>query len=392
MMPHYKKEGEIMHIKAGVKLHNEFDIEVKDIRTGAIIQRGHAENIVLNNMYAYLVNTENKTYSARAYSRIKYGSGTGTLAATRTSLFSEKGWKEKTVVEYEHNPAGTPSYCKSKIVILPNENVGDTLTEVGLAQFFNGTLLTHAMIKDSEGNLLPIGPKTSTQEITIYSTVYAEVTLPDGMDLLIPSGGNALLHRLLGSANYGAISNPTSPEIEVYASADKTATDATQLYTSSYLYKSDKTSFSVADSANKKSSTPRVRFETTEGNGKIWSISMAFDTIRGMFRILLPCALWEGYHFESESIGVGDGSTTNFVLPWSDINDTKTYAFYEDGVLLTEGTDYELSNTVGETSITFYTAPADTLPITGDWWVDYIPKDDKHVLDLTFSIQYSEGT
>ena len=43
-----------MDIKLPIKIHNRFDIEVKDITTGEIVQRGYAENIILDN---YLTTT-----------------------------------------------------------------------------------------------------------------------------------------------------------------------------------------------------------------------------------------------------------------------------------------------------------------------------------------------
>lgn len=39
-----------MEIKLPIKLHNKFEIKVKDIITGEVIQKGFAENIVLDNL------------------------------------------------------------------------------------------------------------------------------------------------------------------------------------------------------------------------------------------------------------------------------------------------------------------------------------------------------
>lgn len=384
-----------MNINVGIKLHNRFDIEVKDTRTGEIVQRAQAENIVLNSMFDWLMNTGSNTTYVYAYSRIAYGSGTGAVSATRTSLFNKIGLKTKTVVEFVHNQSPTPSYCKSKIVIPPEDNVGATITEVGLVANFTEILLTHALIKDAEGNQISIGPKTDTQEITIYSTVYATVTLPEGMLLTIPTNGNALLHKLIGSGQSSlTYTNSSGTRLECHVFSDKTATNQSNLYNTGSIANKTNFAFTVQDTANKKSSVPRVRFGSSEGNGRIWSISFvsiisSFNC--GLFRILLPNSLWQGYNFIGKNIGVGDGSTKKFNFPWSDINTSKEFKIYVDGSLKTKDVDYTMANSESETSVTFTSAPASSAVITGDWWVDYIPKDTNHVLDINCSIQFGEG-
>ena len=43
-----------LKLEVGSKIHNRFEIEVRDARTGEIKQRGQAENIILNRMYERL--------------------------------------------------------------------------------------------------------------------------------------------------------------------------------------------------------------------------------------------------------------------------------------------------------------------------------------------------
>ena len=64
-----------------VKLHNRFDIEVVDATSGEIKQRAYAENIILNQFWNTYLGTGFFNY-------IHMGSGTSTLVATRTSLFT----------------------------------------------------------------------------------------------------------------------------------------------------------------------------------------------------------------------------------------------------------------------------------------------------------------
>ena len=382
-----------MNIDVGIKIHNRFDIEVKDIRTGEIVQKAQAENIVLNNMYSYLCSNVNNKVAINEY--IHFGKGTGIISPLRTSLFNRLSGNQSTIVETVINSPPTASYCKKKIVITSSEQVGETITEVGIHSANSTSVYTHALLKDSEGNQISIGPKTETQEITIYSTVYATVSLPDGCSLSLYTYSskilNSLLKLLLGYETSSLSAINTNSQMQLRVSTDKNATNPTTYYSDyiSQLY----VSFTTHDIPNKKSSTGRVRFDSSVGNGKIWSIAIMGTNFQrdGLMRILFPNTLWQGYNFIGKSIGVGDGSTKKFNLPWSDINTTKEYKIYIDGALKTKNVDYTLANEVEETSVTFADAPASGLAITGDWWVDYIPKDSDHVLDITLTITYGEG-
>lgn len=385
-----------MKIKAEIKLHNRFDIEVKDIKSGEIVQRAMAENIILNQMYEELCKVQSYVDEV-INKKIYYGKGSGTLSASRTTLFSQLGSMNSLLVDSQQNSPPLASYSKKKIVILPASHVGETLTEVGVG---SSKLLTHALIKDAEGNTISIGPKTDTQEITIYATLFASVTLPDGVLLTFDdSNKNVLLNRLLGVNGYTALcatEGATDRGIHLKLSTNKLPTDQTDAIQDNGVITTVPSRFIVVNTSLKTIKTNRIRFESVTGNGKIWSISMtganAIDENKsGFIRMLFPNTLWPGHHFEGGNLGSGDGIKTKFILPWSDINTSKEYKFYVDGALKIASTDYTLANSESETSITFATAPATGKTVTGDWWVDYIPKDNEHVLDITFTITFSEG-
>lgn len=393
-----QKDGEYVDINIGVKLHNRFDIEVKDITTGEIVKRAQAENIVLNTLWditSHLLCGQNALYPYWNQS-IFYGAGSGTLAATRTALFSQIGVKASTTVELVQNAPPTASFIKKKIIIGTTEHVGATFTEVGIG-CTEGTskLYTHALLEDAEGNPISIGPKTDTQEITIYATVFAEITLADGMKILFsPVEQNSFIRTFLGSdflhkLNRWSLFYKYGQKLRL--SSNKSVTDPAVNYSNLNIlgYKEDQGIGNRVSSSEYKSD--RIRFEGSEGNGKVWS--MIYDTdyyysasrYGSGVRILFPNTAWTGYNFIGKAIGTGDGSAVTFNIPWSDINTSKTYKIYVDGIEKTEGVDYTLSNSESSTTVTFTTAPANGLPITGDWWVDYIPKDADHILDITFT-------
>ncbi|MEG2001094.1 MAG: hypothetical protein RR053_06870, partial [Evtepia sp.] len=70
--------------KLNASIHNRFDIEVIDSRTGQVRQRAQAENIILDQMWA---NFDYFFYD------IQYGTGTGVPAATDKTLFSYLGYQ-----------------------------------------------------------------------------------------------------------------------------------------------------------------------------------------------------------------------------------------------------------------------------------------------------------
>ena len=76
-----------MEINNKINIHNRFDIEVRDKNTGELKQKAVAYNIVLNQMYTRLCG------GLSYFVNIHFGSGTGTLSAARTSLFTHLGTK-----------------------------------------------------------------------------------------------------------------------------------------------------------------------------------------------------------------------------------------------------------------------------------------------------------
>lgn len=183
-----------MNSNANVKIHNRFDIEV--VRDGEVIQRGQAENIVLNRMYTKLCNFS--TY----FANIVYGSGTGTLDPARTTLFTRINSAAATTVETIK--AFPVSKWTRKIVLGLTTNNNQWLREVGISDETTA-INTHALITDVNGEPLEIY-KTELDIITIYATVFIELQNKDENNFFISlPNSNALLNYLVG----GSAPNPT---------------------------------------------------------------------------------------------------------------------------------------------------------------------------------------
>ena len=339
----------MIEIKHKAKLHNRFDIVVKDIQTGEE-EHYETENIILDRLYSeVLCINANRKIGAQ----LAFGNGAGTLEATRTALFSELGRKSTAIEDSNFDLEG--GYTTKRVVINPNEYVGETFTEVGLAHTSSG-IETHAMIEDSEGNPISIGPKTDTQEITIYSTFYAEVaggymefphTTNQGSQSQSPA-----LQVLTGYLSTKALRNnasfTSSGRTIISQRGDKTVGDMSYVSRPESLLDTTHR-FTVSDLALKKKQTPVFRLESANGNGKIKSI--AFDlqpreeiSSNSWFtgiRFVFPNAAFSGHTFTDRVIGTGDGATTGFNLDWDEqVEDSDTIKV--DGTIKTRGTDYTI--------------------------------------------------
>jgi hypothetical protein len=103
-----------MNAKLNVNIHNKFDIEVLDITTGKIRQRAEAYNIVLDSMWTQLLG-----FSSSYFSWISFGTGSGTLDKSRTTLFNYLG--TKTAVTDTIVKDIPVSSWKRRIVLNPEE-------------------------------------------------------------------------------------------------------------------------------------------------------------------------------------------------------------------------------------------------------------------------------
>jgi hypothetical protein len=153
-----------MKVKVKPKFHNRFDIVVTNALTGEVELKGQAENMVLDRMYTRLV------VLGSYFDQIVFGSGSGTLDPTRTTLFSRVGNKACSTVELIR--AFPVSKWTKSIRLEATEFNGNVLTEVGISETTTN-INTHAMITDAEGNQLTI-EKTPVRIIDIYATVFVE--------------------------------------------------------------------------------------------------------------------------------------------------------------------------------------------------------------------------
>ena len=147
-------------------IHNRFDIEVIDAKTGEVKQRAKAENVILNQLW--------DVFLSGWFGYLAYGSGTGTPSVSDTSLFNKKGvlWIGNTVKDTSHLSESYISFTASGS-LSETDAVGVTITELGLinSNKSSGKLCTHAMLQDMNGTPISI-LKTDTDIINLYATVF----------------------------------------------------------------------------------------------------------------------------------------------------------------------------------------------------------------------------
>lgn len=313
-----------IELSAKASIHNRFDIEVVDAKTGEIKQRAYAENIILDAYWAWLASSTN------SISYIHYGTGTGTPVASRTSLFTFAGFSYADKVAYT-NKRGVFSY-KQKGIILETAAVGKTITEIGIAY---GTaaanLVTHAMLKDMNGNQISI-VKTDTDIINLYSTVFVHYT-PEGYNGIIMN--NYSWFSTNYSDFYGFFLRIThgwqnqQSEFPYYIVFGVSNQQAESGNTSNVTPEFSATNKTLTLTAS------RIGASGCNTNTQKYVISVGNDNNSQQAFFLQVRDVWpSGFPITGEAIATADGTKKDFVTAFPDISDVKLYA---NGVEITSG-------------------------------------------------------
>ena len=328
----------------GIKLHNKFEIVPRDAKTLEVIEseKGYAENIVLDRMYTRLLTFQS------FFDQIVFGSGDGTISASRTTLFNRISNKpavlESLVRSYP------TSVITKRIRLETGDHNGVTLTEVGISETTTN-INTHAKITDSEGN--PIGvPKSIDRIIDIYATTYVELYSVDSGLIFY---GNGLRDYLTGGA-------APSNVMRLFDFTDDTAAPLTGTRTYDL---------------NEKTVTLFGKFSVYDFNRDVRAIDWHGLGIRWK---MPRTGVYTGTHKTNVEIGVGDGVKTKFILPNKEVTNLTIKIDSASTTSLTFD-DYD--------EVTFDTPPANALIVTADYTTKYIPKNENHELEVTMKIGFA---
>ena len=280
-------------------IHNKFDIEV--IRDGRVRQRAKAYNMVLDNLFHYIVET-----TTAFATNIQYGSGTGTIQSSDTSLFNRYSGKGVTQDSLTCDYVNKVITRQVRINLPLTEAVGVNITEVGLAAGSgNGTLTTHAMLQDMNGNPISIN-KTDTDIINIYATIYCHWDISEP-DVTVFHPGAGLQSALTGASNiFGSF----------------TAGVGVDNFHCSSVVTWPKTGYNLS---NKTISYAMPRYSQDSANltgGIGWIIGTGnYDGIG----IRKGSRSWSAFAVANESVGTGDGETTEFETKFNEPYNATVY-------------------------------------------------------------------
>ena len=300
------------------KVHNRFDIEVTDAVTGEVKRRVTSYNIVLDQFFTRLVGRSSKL------GYIHFGTGTGTPAVTDTSMFTFLCARGASVVDtVKDYPT---SYIRKKIVLSPADFVGANITEVGFGySSSNGSLVTHSMLKDSEGNQIAI-EKTDTDVLTVYATFYVTIgAAVEGVYVLPTANNNAVISAILQDS-YSTFDLALGMS-NIIDTANELATTA--IHT--------KTSITPnSDQTNRRWQFATQRWNYDTANSHMIS-AIGCPTIAAW---LLPNTdIFPHVQLSNVAVGLGDGVQTVFNCPLPLVVENSE-AIRVDGVLQTRGEDY----------------------------------------------------
>lgn len=323
-----------VNIKMNISVHNRFDIEVIDAKTGEIKQRAVAYNVICNRFWTVFL-------SQQVWgSYIQYGTGSGTPSASDSTLFSYSGAISCSIDEWRYYE--TP-WFRRKGVMSETQAVGVEITEVGLGENSADTMYTHAMLQDANGNPISI-IKTNTDIINFYCTIYF-VHDRNGYDGVYFCNAGGTLSRTLSLSYFFGESTSFSigflrhAMMAIYPTRMSLSTSSClpkgTSYTSSTGGKS-RQSISF-NSSTKTLSVSYSRFGISDGNrtggspglyllsGNTTGSPISGYTYNNYPVFYISAREIGPWRITNESVGVGDGHTTDFTLDFASASNATIY-------------------------------------------------------------------
>lgn len=319
----------MIKINNKIKMHNTYECILIDTKTNKVKQKVKTTNIVVNNFIKMLCLYN---YNADSYKEIyncSIGTGTGTPQVTDTALFkllytvyggytvtckrvsdTELVWRLTFTV-----PAST-------------EAVGD-ITEIGLSTY-NSNLLTHALLKDAEGNNISIH-KTDIDKLIINVEIHVISNPSENFTPI--SGSGYPLHISDGLLRLAYSLGITAYTSYYKSNYSRSTLIKAAIINSGYNY----TMYSLQDTNRLVYSNNRLPANSFN-NRYINAIHFS-----GLGIIKFPSNLRLNTPVTGLSVGTGDGVTKQFDAPL-DLFIKDSDKIYIDGILQTRGVDYTIDN------------------------------------------------
>lgn len=403
-----KKEPDVIpgHAVLDINLHNRFDFEIVDSKTGEIKNKAQAENVVCPYLWTKLLNASspsdwsgragdfmvNYDYNGQAqsydvfFAGIVLGEGTGVPSAEDKTLFKKIGSnntiKQTSVGILDLEETGIYGvYCTRKF-ILDETQLNDTyLTEIGITpssfwQSYTGdynSVCSHAMIKDMNGNQIVLH-KTETDIINIYATVYADLTKyappsiykewpGEDTGIYITDIMNDLAKVLCGNVDGSRFYRRANPQFHV----NKTGTENINVATVVAGYEkearwvlkgnglspnsTDRTLTLTMDrlkvgESNCNGGLHGIGFFTIHNNGRTYKQGGQHFMYTQAIALYSGSGWYPGSNIIGESIATGDGETTEFRTKFGMVSNLKVYVdgVEDTGITYDENVPYNVNN------------------------------------------------
>lgn len=335
-----------MKITEKVGIHNRFDIEIIDSRTGKVKQKAYAENVILNRLWQQLC-----SYNGLYFTHIFYGSGTGTPSSSDSTLFHHEGAVQAGTATYGGDHLERVYWCKRSAQLSETTAVGVELSEMGIGYGTAATnVCTHAMLRDMNGNIITI-LKTDTDIINIYATVYVHWGVNSIFTPFLEqvAWSGSFTYQGLRGVILGTVKDTTywpSYATRMFpgrCAIGKSAIPITNFEAANAVItggiaigSNDAGCFSFGfDPTNKKIVMTATRFAVDTGNlaGGIGQFTLCSYGLRPTI-VILAKDFYPGTDISNEAVGTGDGSTKNFAL---DFDNAESGTVMVDGVVQTTG-------------------------------------------------------
>ena len=325
-----------MNIDSNIKFKNNYRLQHIDTITGETLHDLEFHNVVLDQIIDTVTQIPGD-YSG-GYFGIAIGNGSGTPSASDTQLFNE-------IKKFIGKGSGVTMNCSKKdnntllfsfsLTIPASTSEVYDISEVGVC-FNRQTLVTHALILDSEGNPITV-KKKDTDKIILNCELYIifESVDIENFDVANFVKGSLYLGTLAIYYNFGAATSLEAERVSTAYCHGDWDTDV------EIIYKNSPSTYNLPRPSwikNKEAKTITVNF----GPSRLPEFSMP-TYIRGITfgkfgTIKLPNeAIFPRYKISNITVGVGDGVTTKFKCPLN--------YFIQESETIRVGTDEKIRNT-----------------------------------------------
>ena len=368
-----------LNLTEAIKVTTNYNF--KKYRGEQLIQEENTHNIITDNLFTAMNTDSSGWRSALNFNTLYLGSGTTepTSADTAlTSLLWNKGWSN-----ISNDAIATENTITSiqTFEIPASADYVGTIAECGLGNSMSTfTLMTHALLRDAEGNPITI-EKTDLDRLVINVTLVFSFTLPEGV-YLINLENSALYYNLKFTTNARTLSSWVQRNTNICYDGFQTA-----YLSQDYQEMLDNGMLGYRDSSRDNSwectagcsnglmaaetdAIATIPAERTKNfKGRIGDSIVVGDYVAyfkavvflGLFIIPLPNnTYFPEYTMQNIDLGVGDGTTTEFKNPLNYFK-KDTDKIYKNGVLLTRNVDYTIDHANNAKGLVELFASADAI-------------------------------